>query len=436
MIRARLSLALLFLATGTVVLAADSEHQQEPNGISVGAPKVFDNRTLTIMMESLSQTLQNIQAQQFVDQKTLSAALLAIQGSQSAETNTAVHAIGSATPAITKSIPASGGTALTTNITQAALTPAPPTLTEIPAFSGFTPNFGASAGDLLSDSVNLNYQIFNLRMLLERALSDRLSGDHERLQTVLGFNVSIDPPKTAVDAVAVVEITLSVPKNWVYNVVPEASKLSLVALMPQEKTYNAAALSSKSNAFGGSAVVGTVQVGASARRREQIFYLYRDADTVAYERMTGNDGELVFGWMFRPVLGRRSVSPGFRQLFAVAALPGADCANHTDCPPRKLVAKVRTFWKRYDRATLTSFERRDANLATRFRYAASLGLSTPEIFDSRYVNRRDYDPFVVNTTHDYEKDLRPEVVDVRWTPVGAANALITAEGAISSPVRR
>ena len=56
----------------------------------------------------------------------------------------------------------------------------------------------------------------------------------------------------------VVEITMTAK---------DAQRLSLVSLMPQEKTYNAAALSSKSNAFGGAAVVSAFQVGFSARKR-------------------------------------------------------------------------------------------------------------------------------------------------------------------------
>src|SRR5450631_4475657 len=49
------------------------------NGVSVGAPKVFDNRTLTLMLESLSQTLL-AQQQSYIDQKSVAAALANIQG--------------------------------------------------------------------------------------------------------------------------------------------------------------------------------------------------------------------------------------------------------------------------------------------------------------------------------------------------------------------
>lgn len=116
------------------------------------------------------------------------------------------------------------------------------------AFTGL--KYGPSASDLLSEQVDVTYQIINLQMLLDRSLSDRLlnSSFNARLQTVVGFNVSIDPPRNAENAVALVEITLA------KNADPcEAGKKcgeptpcsanttfvdspSLVASMPQEHT--------------------------------------------------------------------------------------------------------------------------------------------------------------------------------------------------------
>jgi len=96
----------------------------------------------------------------------------------------------------------------------------------------FTPTFGASAGDLLSDQVNLSHQIFNLRMILERSLSDRLIDNKPRTQAVLGFNVTIDPPKTAVDAVAEVEITLRA------DVSPGFRQLLAVVALPMADVHH------------------------------------------------------------------------------------------------------------------------------------------------------------------------------------------------------
>jgi len=338
---------------------------QPCNGISVGAPKAFDNRTLTLMLESLSQTLQ-AQQQNYMDQKSVAAALANIQGFTQTESSTNLSLTTTPTPATdvkttlnTGNVDANGNPLPNTfqrqtDVNRASVTPQAPALDTLPAFQGFTPTYGNSASDLLSDQVNLTYQIFNLRMILERALSDRLNPDatgenKTRRQAVLGFNVTLDPPRTANDAVAVVEITLQTCDKAQKTCEEEAKNelqicdkgkktceeeakneskdenrkpLSLVALMPQEKTYNAAALSSKSNAFAGSAVVSSFQVGFSARKRGQIFYLYRDNDTISYERMTGDPTKIVFGWMFRPVLGRRSISPGLRQLFSLPVAVG------------------------------------------------------------------------------------------------------------------
>ncbi len=429
-----------------VCLGSDAK-PQFCNGISVGAPKVFDNRTLTLMIESLSQTLQQQQTN-YIDQKSVAAALANIQGFSQTDTTTNTSITATPTPAtdvkttLNTGNVSSTGTPLPntfqrqTDVNRASVTPTAPTLDTTPAFQGFTPTYGSSASDLLSDQVNLTYQIFNLRMILERALSDRLlpnanggaDDNKTRLQAVLGFNVTLDPPRTANDAVAVVEITLSSK---------DKKDLSLVALMPQEKTYNAAALNSKSNAFGGSAVVSSFQVGFSARKRGQIFYLYRDNDTISYERMTGDPTQIVFGWMFRPVLGRRSVSPGLRQLFAIAALPNVDrlkdvtCAGNDkdDIPCNlSLSAAVRTYWKKYDRGTLTSFERRDTNRAKEFWYGLSLTLAEPQIFDgNKYLNKAAY-TVEVRASSEYEHDLRPTVSDVIWRPTGAKNVVISARG--------
>ena len=91
---------------------------------------------------------------------------------------------------------------------------------------------------------------------------------------MVSFNISIDPPANARDAAAYVEITLTTSQGPV----------SLVASMPQEKTYNATSLSSSSNAFSGSAVAKIISVSYNQRKRSQIFFLYRDSDTLALER--------------------------------------------------------------------------------------------------------------------------------------------------------
>jgi hypothetical protein len=421
-------LALLVVSMSWVCLSQD---RQVPNGISVGRPKVFDNRTLTLMLESLSATLQSNQTQ-FIDQKSVAAALGLLQGFKSSDVSSNLTVSTLPIPGITQQnvkntgIVDSNGNPLpnttqqTTTLTRDSLTPQVPTLDTNPATPGFTPNYGENASDLLNDQVNLSYQIFNLRMLLERSLSDRLEDDKTRLQAVLGFNVTVDPPRTANDAVAVVEISLTSTTG------DTSGNLSLVSLMPQEKTYNSAALSTKSNAFGGAAVVKMIQVGYSQRRRSQVFYLYRDNDTVSYERMDDSDPKkIIFGWMFRPVLGRHSVSPGLRQLFAIVALPGADLDVSS---AQQLSASVRTYWKKYDSNTMTSFENKDANRASRVHFGLSLGLMKPEIFQPRYMNAANYTGIAVRPTTKYQESLQPTIDQISWVPVGAKTALVSAVG--------
>jgi len=404
--------------------------QQQPNGISAGRPKVFDNRTLTLMLEALSDQLRNVQV---IDQKTLSAALGLQQGFSSTDFTSNLTATTLPIPGLKQETVTNAGnvdssgrplpdtTQKTTTTNRDAVIPQVPALETPPGVTGFNPSYGQSAGDLFSDQVNLSYQIFNLRMLLERSLSDRLLMSREpRLQAVLGVNVTLDPPRTANDAVAVVEITVEATDH------PEPDGLSLVSLMPQEKTYNAAAVSTKSNSFGGAAVIKMVQVSYNQRRRSQVFYLYRDTDTLAYERSNQNEAnKVIFGWMFRPVLGRRSVSPGLRQMFAILALPAED----GDAPDaHKLKATMKTYWKKYDRDTATSFKNADANRAKRFGFRVSLGLNKPEIFEHRYENNFEYSGIEVKPTRAYEESLRAQVEDVYWRPVGAKTALISVKG--------
>jgi hypothetical protein len=443
---------------GIALAAGLGPRAQEPNGISVGRPKVFDNRTLTLMLEALSEQLRTIQT---VDQKTLAAAFGLLQGFQSRESSSSLTVSGLPTPSTTNEVETKTGnvsqagaalpdtsTTKTSN-TVGSVTPQIPTLDAAsPTIPGFNPEYGQSPGDLLSDQVNLSYQIFNLRMILERSLSDRLlasgnpaSDNTTRLQAVLGFNVTIDPPRTAEEAVAVVEVTLEPADSPLVGYSPSTpgvqsmsaaqsaidDSLSLVALMPQEKTYNSAAVSTKSSAFGGAAVAGMVHVGYNQRRRGQTFYLYRDADTVAYERMRPQGArDLKFGWMFRPVLGQKAVSPGMRQLFAIVSVPRRDV--NADDLAQILNARVRTYWKKYDANTRTSFEERDANFAARMRYWLSGTLAKPEIFETRYENGAMYSSIQVRPTALYQNGLRPTVSNVRWQSVGPKTVVVSVEG--------
>jgi hypothetical protein len=299
----------------------------QSNGITIGQPKVYDNQSLTIMLDQLNARLGQVQA---IDQQSLVKALGQTQGSEQQDVSRGFTA--SVSP------PAAAGTASTNT--------ASPALPELLASPAYKPDYGENSLDLLSDQVDLTYQIFNLRMLLERSVTDRLKDGQPRRQAVVSFNIALDPPKNAMDAAAYVEITLTSAQGPV----------SLVAAMPQEKTYNATSLSSSSNAFGGAAVAKIVSVNYNQRKRKQIFFLYRDSDTLALER-PAPAGAVTFGWTFRPVLGRRSVSPGMRQMFAVIALPDTDLPGdraQEAKAPLSIKAQAKTYWLHYDHSTAST----------------------------------------------------------------------------------
>lgn len=306
-------LAVFVVLTGPTIATA------QDNGIAVSRPKVYDNQSLAILLDQLETRLHDISV---VDQTSIQKSFGLVQGSEEQDTQRA-FSVTASPPAAAATSSKSGGGA--------------PVLPELPSAPGYKPNYGESPGDLLSDQVDLQYQLFNLSMLIERSVSDAV-----RRQVLIGFTISVDPPTNATDAAAYVEVTLSCDA---------ANDVSLVASMPQEKTYNATALSSSATAFGASAVAKIISVGYSQSKRHQTFFVYRDTDTLAVERRSEGN-KVIFGWIFRPVLGRRSVSPGMRQLFAVVSLPYSD--KITEESDLSISATAKTYWRHYDRQTATS----------------------------------------------------------------------------------
>jgi hypothetical protein len=373
------------------------------NGINISEAKVYDDRTLMIMLEQLNEQLRNIN---FIDQKRLAAQLGMSQGFQSRDVSRSFDIGTLPIPGLkTTSKPDSEGDLSVSEQVEdrGAFTPKRPDLPELQVAPKYEPMFAENPSDLLDDQVNLTYQIFNLRMILERSLTDRLWTDNDtvahlgpRLIAVVGFDIDVQPPKDARDSAAYVEITIT-PTD------PNASAPSLIALMPQDKTYNSAALNSKSNAFGGSAVLKIITIGYSERRRGQTFYLFRDSDTssLAYPRQSG-EKMTKFGWVFRPVLGRRAVTSEKRHMFAVIALPTYD-TNQPEAFPVKIDAH--TYWRKYNRDTLTTSG--DDKLVADY-----------PLSDKR----------LIPSTAQIQTSLQPIVNAVRWYATDDKTAVVTVEG--------
>jgi len=308
------------------------------------------------MLNDIEQSLKN---PNFIDPSKLAAALGNLQGYNSQDSSQQFNARGAVGPQAASVVAGVNSSGAAGNGANAGLTiPSLPTLQTPPAF---TPNFGSNAGDLLADEVSLTYQYNNIRMLLDRSLTDRLYGGASRLQAVLGFDVDLEPPSNATDALAVVEVTAKMDScggasDTDCNV---SGNLAVVAMMPEEGSHNAATLSQKADAFGGAIAAKIFSVGYAAQKRSQVFYLYRAMDTVSYQLKSSMVNTVNFGWQFRPVLGRRSVTPGIRHMIAVVALPSKDLSSTDDkaqIPILKIT--VKTHWIPYQAKTQTTEKRR------------------------------------------------------------------------------
>ena len=221
-------------------------------------------------------------------------------------------------------------------------------------------NIGIAASDMLAEQVQLNSQITTYRLLLQGALSDQyLLKDSfaidTRQQTTVGFTISLNPPARYRHAVAEVRVWIDSPQG--------EDEVSVMNLLPADKTYNVAKITSHQNAFGAGAVIEMVNVGVAAGKSKDRLYLAKDTDTVALQfprdkpesdhgadRLPRSTQEhirdavrqakiwqtiqdacvddphplsesVVFGWQFRPVLGAPYVEAGQRMVYAQLALP-------------------------------------------------------------------------------------------------------------------
>jgi hypothetical protein len=427
-----LSVALNAQAPPAAASAAGND-QSPDNGIHVGQPKVFDSRQLTLMLDSLSQALAG---KQFVDPKQLSQALGNVQGFQSTDTSLSFQANGAvgpmastvfgspAAPSSTTTADSSGSTAVpsspvTINITPSSdgsattsasttgssLGPQPPALPTLQTVPTYNPTFGSNGSDLLSDEVNLTYQLYNVQMLLNRSLTDRLYDGKSRLQAVVGFDIDLVPDKYAQNAAAVVEVSVSMDSPPATCSTTDAP--GMVALMPEEGSHNAANLSQKANAFGGALAASVFSVGVSAQKRSQIFYLYRDMDTISFERMTKDGALATFGWQFRPVLGRKSVDPGIRHMIAVLSLP---CPDEENIAP-KLNIGVNTSWRRYEDSTQTTTS------SSHF-WQHALPSSVPTTFAH----------LSVPATASGQLSLSPNIKSIQWIPSSDGTGIAVVRG--------
>lgn len=368
------------------------------NGITIGRAKAFDNRSLQLRIERLSAGL----AQLKIVNQNITENLPAFQQQTSSES----------TRSLTLEVKASPGKAESDGSSKSKAGEKEAKSDSTTAGASKTeakPAVGMAAGDILSDQLNLASQIMNLEMIYERSLTDRLIDGGARLQTVLGFQVSIAPAAGYENCVAVVEVAVRMKGN--------ETPVSLVALIPQEKTYNAQSVSTSAQSIGGSAVASVFTLGYTSKGESRQLFIHRDSDTIAFERDPRTNPKLfkdsqatVFGWEFRPVLGRSTVSAGTRQMLAVIALPAPDKENEGEVT---LEIKTRSYWRRYNQKKQTS----------RIKW----GLLPWRIDGS---NKIDYEqpPLSIPNTAKIQEALAPRVTKINWVNSGSDRATVVVEG--------
>jgi hypothetical protein len=278
--------------------------------------------------------------------------------------------------------PATNQTVTTVSLpTQQVATTTPSLTGTVPTAPTLNPlsppsNVSQSAVDTLDEQTRLNAQLITLQMLLQGASSDQLLLTHgraigERSQTTLGFPISIDTPRQYVGAVAEVRVLILPRRGQAVTSQP----VSIVNLLPSEKVYNVAKVTSKAHQFGAGVALQLVSFGFTTGKSKDRLYLAKDTDTVAvqYPVAAGLSGlslsdlpsnecgslptaedkfdpdedyyftsAVIFGWQYRPVLGASIVAPGVRTAFAQLALPQSDALAFDP------EVWIQTRWRKYD----------------------------------------------------------------------------------------
>jgi hypothetical protein len=316
--------------------AQTASQQDSTNGIFVGEPKVYDDRSLQLLLNNLRTRLGQISG---LDQASLISKIGALQGASATTLGFSMQANGTPSPGIvttgtqatptttqttggtTTTTPSSMGTTttvtaptgttttttttssttatttasnqsvvsapgstLSTQTTSPSVTPTPPAIANVPSFS-LPSTFSPSALDVLGEQMQLSSELINLQLLLDGSLNDQyVRGTHLiKPHTTLGFPISITAPSGDEYRNAVAEVEVTVCDPPVVKAMSEAP--SLMTILPREKTYNVASITNKSVSLGASGIIaGVISVGANFLWGHQTYYVVEDQDTVAIQR--------------------------------------------------------------------------------------------------------------------------------------------------------
>ncbi len=380
----------------------DQSCRSEENGIVVGQVKVYDERSLRLLLQAAENRLA---ALTFIDAGGLTAGK--IQGGRLRSSQFGISAEGLPTPKVVTTVDeaadaTTGDIVTTTDVVTTQESQSP----EIPQASSSTrvlptptaESISLSARDLLAEQVALTYEVATLRLALERAISDRIvtgvfaiPGTNSAVpakQTLLGFQVSIDPKHTK--AIAEVEVILQETGGL--------KRPSIVNLLPSRSTYNVAAITQKGFSFGLGTITNVFNIGIAGAKKQETYYIVQDVDTVALE-LPSSDPAARFGWQFRPVLGRKAVDTGRRQLFVHLVLP-----NRSSISDASLTIKVKTRWRKWSRSDMIAKDR--------IKGEESCQKDTIQVLD----------------VFDLQALLRPEVTRISWSHLDNGKAFVNVRG--------
>lgn len=361
--------AVLSCAAFTLPLPAFAQVLCGPMGdITVGSPVAYDTAALEQALQGTLDTLEKRTS--VLSLGDIIEALGTVQGSSLNQTyrtlgvNIQLPTTSLLSTLTTSGAPSSDNKPPTTTLESVRKTEqAAPTVPTLAAPSEVAvPSVGAgalSARDLLAEQLELDFQLTNLRMMLDRLMSRPIlvRGEEAALgdRLVVGFPVTVNPGRS--DAVAEVQFMLK----------STAGAPQPILMLPEATTYNVSMVTTDANQTTLGAVAQFLGISGASGRRNADMYLVRDTDTVGLlgsshpPSRSGTDcafrnrlrqkerdpDSLVLGWQFRPVLGSHTVAPGTRWVYAVLQLP-----NSKDQWYRASV-RVRTCWRSYDHRTRT-----------------------------------------------------------------------------------
>jgi hypothetical protein len=328
------------------------------DGLTVAQPKIYDTYYLQQQLNALKIQLEQLQA---IDRTTLIGRYGNVQGASLRQTAVAVQASGPASPGVVTTTGDTNTVVSTTN-SLAAANPS----TSASSLTMPSPTLGPS--DTFAEQIQLQGQIVNLQMLLDGAVSDRItSSGRARRSITLGFPISIEMPdqnNIGRRNNSVAEVKVSLCRS---TLLPTGQDLSIQNLLPKEHTYNVAGLVDKSfsGSIGGT-LGGVLSIGGGFLRSRKDYFVVQQQETVAFQTAdslctglplpppppppavgTFNTwaGQTV-NWHIRPVLNNKQVRPGMQTNFVQFSID--DDPLSAAVPPAQILmfACVQVGWRR------------------------------------------------------------------------------------------